>query len=165
MKRQSIWITTWAAMVVMMVIFTDRSGLAQDQSVTPEEKTATLIKSSEYVFTARTALPMRGSSRTLTSEYNLTVTPDSVVSYLPYFGRAYRAPMDPSKGGIQFTSTDFGYRVDDLKKGGWRVTIQPKGEDDVRQMILTVSESGYGTLQVVGNHRQPISFYGIIRGR
>jgi hypothetical protein len=165
MKNKSIRLTIWVTFAVLIVALNYTFAAAQDQSATTEEKTATLIKSQEYVFTARTALPMKGSSRNLTSEYNLTVTPDSVISYLPYFGRAYTAPMDPTKGGIQFTSTDFGYRVDDLRKGGWRITIQPKDEKSVRQMILTVSEAGYGTLQVVSNHKQPISFYGVVGGR
>lgn len=152
-------------MASVIVVFNYTFAAAQGQSTTTEEKTASLIKSGEFVFTARTALPMRGSSRNLTSEYELSVSRDSIVSYLPYFGRAYTAPMDPSKGGIQFTSTDFGYRVDDLRKGGWRITIQPKDEKDVRQMVLTVSEAGYGTLQVVSNHKQPISFYGVVGRR
>ena len=41
----------------------------------------------------------------LSPYYYLKVSKDTVVAYLPYFGRAYTAPADPTEGGIKFTST------------------------------------------------------------
>ena len=49
------------------------------------------IKTKEFVFKAQTVLPMTGMSRQLTSEYDVRFLGDSVVAYLPYFGRAYSA--------------------------------------------------------------------------
>jgi len=129
------------------------------------EKTArikSLIDSQNYVFKAQSAMPMSGRTRQLTSDYDLTVTHSQVVSYLPYFGRAYTAPIDPSQGGIQFTSKDFDYTVTEGKKGGWNVQIKPKDYRDVQQLSLSISSSGYATLQVTSTSRQAISFNGII---
>jgi hypothetical protein len=81
---------------------------------------------------------------------------------VPYFGRAYTAPMDPTKGGIQFTSTKFEYKETKRKKGGWEILIKPKDTQDVSQMVLTVSETGFASLQVISNNRQPISFSGYV---
>src|SRR4051794_24283983 len=75
-----------------------------------------LLNSKNYVFKAQTVLPTRGSVRQLTSEYDLRVLGDSIVAYLPYFGRAYTAPVDPTAGGIQFTSTNFDYNIEQKKK-------------------------------------------------
>ncbi len=121
-----------------------------------------LVDSQRYVFKAQSAMPMSGRTRQLTSDYDLKVTHDQVVSYLPYFGRAYSAPIDPNQGGIQFTSKDFDYTRTTGKKGGWDVQIKPKDYRDVQQLSLNISETGYATLQVTSTSRQPISFYGYI---
>src|SRR3954453_6994191 len=88
-----------------------------------------LINSKRYTFLAQYAQPMSGKQRTLTSEYTLTVHNDSLISYLPYFGQAYTAPMNPSDAGIEFTSTNFDYAVTPTKKGNYDITIKPKSED------------------------------------
>ena len=135
---------------------------AQDNK---KDKIKNLVATQSYVFKAQTALPMSGRTRQLTSEYEVKVAKDSVITWLPYFGRAYTAPLDPSKGGIQFTSRKFDYTVNNGKKGGWNIQISPKDADDVRQMVLMLSEDGYGTLQVTSNNRQPIMFNGYITER
>ncbi len=123
---------------------------------------AALVSSQNYVFTAQSAMPMSGPVRQLSSDYNLKVSKTSIISSLPYFGQAYVAPMDPTKGGIQFTSKDFEYTATPRKKGGWDVLIKPKDYKDVQQMSLNISEAGYTTLQVTSANRQSISFNGYI---
>src|SRR5436853_6656541 len=65
-----------------------------------------IIESKTYTFIAQTAQPTAGRLRELTTTYQLDVNNDSVNADLPYFGRAYSAPIDPSQGGIRFTSTN-----------------------------------------------------------
>jgi hypothetical protein len=108
---------------------------------------------------------MVGRSRQLTSDYDVKVAKDSIISYLPYFGRAYTAPLDPTRGGIQFKSKDFEYTISNKRKGGWDILIKPKDVDDVRQLSLMISEDGYGSLQVLSNNRQPIIFNGYVTAR
>ena len=121
-----------------------------------------LINSKSFVFVAQTALPMSGRAINLTTPYDLRVSGDTVVSDLPYFGRAFVAPMNPAEGGIHFTSNKFTYNVKEKKKGGWDIVIMPKDTKDVRQMYLTVTEKGYTSLQVISNNRQFISYNGYI---
>src|SRR5258708_1293554 len=123
-----------------------------------------LVESQNYVFKAQTALPMQGRARTLTSDYDLKVTKASVVSFLPYYGEAYVAPMDPANNGLDFTSKDFSYTSTPGKKDGWTVTIKPKDHKDVQQMTLSISSEGYATLQVISTNRQAILFNGIVTG-
>ena len=130
------------------------------------EKIATtknLVDSQNYVFIPQSAMPMAGRVRQLTPDFDLKVTKNSIVSYLPYFGRAYTPPIDPTKGGIQFTSKDFEYTATPKSKGGWDVLIKPKDYRDVQQMNLSISSTGYATLQVTSTSRQPISFNGYIK--
>lgn len=127
------------------------------------EPAGALITSKNYVFKARTALPMRGSARQLTANYyDLKISKDSIVSYLPFFGRAFSAPMNSEESGIMFTSTSFVYNEKEKKKGGWDVQIKPKDTKDIRQLFLNISSSGMATLQVISNSRETISFTGFI---
>jgi hypothetical protein len=120
------------------------------------------ITSRQYEFKATSAMPLSGKTIQLTSDYNIAVNRDSVIAYLPYFGRAYTAPIGKTNNGINFTSTDFLYKAKEGKKGGWTIEIKPKDQDEVQQLFLTISQSGYGTLQVNSSNRQSISFTGNI---
>lgn len=152
---------TWLLLIVMIASL----NIASAQNSKKESAVTSLILSKNYVFEAQSATPMRGQVRQLTYGYDLTVTKDTIISHLPYFGRAYVAPMNPSEGGIMFTSTKNDYKVRARRKGGWEVSIETKDQGDNKKMTLSVQESGYATLQVTSNNRQPISFYGIVTER
>jgi hypothetical protein len=103
--------------------------------------------------------------RQLTSLYDITISKDSVLSYLPYFGRAYRAPYNPDEVGLKFTSTKFDYTKTPNKKEGWDILIKPKDNTEVQQLSFTIFDNGSASLQVLSANRDPISFQGYIRER
>lgn len=133
---------------------------SQTQETSANIESAVLSKN--YVFTAQSVTPLGGRYRQLTSDYDLKVSTDKVIAYLPYFGRAYSAPIDPTQGGINFTSSKFTYQQSLRKKGGWIVTIKPTDVQDVRELTLTIASGGSATLNVISNNRQSISFDGYI---
>ena len=137
-------------------------SMAQEKDSTKTTDVSALVNSRHYIFKAQTATPLSGRLRQLTSEYDLQVSTDKIVAYLPYFGRAYTAPMDPSKGGIQFTSKDFDYAATEKKKGSWSVSIKTKDLQDEQQLQLNIFSNGTASLQVNSNNRQGISFNGYI---
>lgn len=147
-------------MMIAMVVLP--AALQGQEEKDKQEVIKSLIESKQYVFKAQTALPSRGRTRPLNTEFDLRVSGDSLISYLPYFGRAYSAPINPSQGPLNFTSTDFDYKVSDRKKGGWDIDIRPKDVQDPRQMSLRVFDNGSASLTVTSNNRQPISFNGFI---
>src|SRR3954452_25023530 len=122
-----------------------------------------LINSKHYTFVAQYAQPMGSKQIALTTEYTLTVHNDSLISYLPYYGKAYVAPINTTDAGIEFTSTNFDYAATPAKKGNYTITIKPGKEDKASQMILNVTSSGYASLQVLSSNRSAISFRGIMR--
>jgi hypothetical protein len=134
-------------------------------------KVKKMVDDVNFVFKANYANPQGGGNRALTSDYDLKVVKDSVIAYLPYFGRAYVAPEPgTTEGGIKFTSTNFKYDAKQGKKGGWQIVIKPKDHDitnwrDVQQLILNISNNGYASLQVLSTNRSPISFDGEIEDR
>lgn len=152
-----------AMLFVLAAGFTACSTTQSQQQSPAAGKISQLISDRNYVFQVQTVLPMSGRTRQMGGEgYDLVVSKDTVSSWLPYFGRAYSAPIDPMQGGIQFASKDFDYTENVNKSGGWDITIKPKDVRDVQQLNLTVSQDGYGTLQVTSTNRQPISFTGIV---
>lgn len=123
-----------------------------------------LITSGNYVFVADYVIPNNMPSRSLTTQYDVTVTPDNLNIWLPYFGRAYAAPRDASDGGIKLKTSDFTNKVVN-KKNNWEITLTPKksnppGAQDVRNLVLDVTSDGYASLRVTSLNRQPISFNG-----
>ena len=126
-----------------------------------EDRIRQLIDSQTFVFKAQTVFPLGQSSRQLTSDYDLRVSKDAIVSYLPYFGRAYSiTPGSP--GGLDFTSKQFDYRVKANKKGGWTIFIKPKDSQQARELTLTVFRNGSAMLQVSSNDKQNIGYSGYI---
>ncbi len=122
-----------------------------------------IIEAQDYKFVAQRVFPMSGKPINLTSEYDLQVSNDTTVTaYLPYFGRAYTAPMDPTESGIKFKSKDFDYKIENDKKGGWIISITTKDTKQRVDMVLSVTTSGSAMLSVNDETRQSISFNGYI---
>jgi hypothetical protein len=88
------------------------------------------------------------------------------VAYLPFYGRAYSAPINSSDNGIKFTSTDFAYSVKRGKKNSWEITIKPGDTPSVQQVYLSISSTGYASLRITNTNRDAMSYYGyIVEGR
>ena len=160
MKTNNILRTAMASAVFLSMCF--NPIIAQNKKEDKQTAVRNMVELQQYVFKAQYVLPTTGSQRALTSDYDLTVSKSAVSSYLPYFGRAYVAPINPTEGGIKFNSSKFQYIKEDNKKGGWDITIIPKDAADVQKLNLRISSSGYATLQVTSTNRQPISFNGVI---
>lgn len=130
-----------------------------------EDKAAIIqqaVETKNFVFKAETATPQRGRMRQLTPEYDLSIRPDTIIAFLPYFGRAFTAPIGASNGGIKFTSTSFDYSTGKKKKSRWEIVITPKDVTDAARLYLTVFENGRAALRVVSNNRDGISYSGYV---
>jgi len=122
-----------------------------------------LINSKHYTFKAERMEPQRGRQRYLTSEYFLRISGDSLISALPYFGRAYTAPINPEDAGYDFTSTNFTYSVVPKKKGSYQITINTKDKINTVTFALTVFNNGKADLQVTSINREAISYSGYLK--
>src|SRR5690606_25726565 len=131
MKKNSIiWVTGLALLFV---------GCASHRvavSYSPEEVSAAL-EQQDYQFLVRFVQPASGRMRQVTGVvHSLTVTKDKVTGDLPYFGRAYSAPMG-TDGGIKFESSDFDYDLKMGSKGRREITIRVNNSQVVRELFLT----------------------------
>ena len=158
MKNNNLYIRFSLFGMFMILCFFTAKSQEPERSEMKE-----MVQSGNFTFKARTAYPLSGRTRHLTGNYDLKLANDSIIAYLPYYGRAYTT-LGVGQGGINFTSTDFKYKVEP-QKSGWDVIIEPNDTQDVRMMILSISENGYATLRVNSQNRQSISFNGNITGQ
>ncbi len=147
---------------ITVIIFITESVYAQSRAAR-EAVVQRLIDSKTFTFQAESATPMSGGNIRLTSSnYQVIFYKDSLNSFLPYFGTAFRAPYGVTESPLIFSSSDFTSVSNTSKKGGKTIRIKINSPDDPDVITLSVSASGYGTLQVSSVNRQPISFYGTI---
>jgi hypothetical protein len=158
MKKIRSFLRT-AGCVMTVLFITTAISFAQDEKAAAVKN---MIETQQFIFKAETVSPASGRIRQLTPDYDLKVSKDTIVAYLPYFGKSYSAPIDINDVGIKFTSVKFDYTLSKGKKNRYEIIIKPKDQTEVEELSLTVWENGSSTLRVIGTNRQPISFNGYI---
>lgn len=158
------------SLIALSILLGSLTSCRTSQTAVEKAKKAKLIdeqiENLDFKFIANHAYPIGYPSMPLTSVYDVTVSADTVKAYLPYFGRAYRAPMNSSEGGIKFKSTDFESEVLTGKKHGeWHVTIKTKDTTRPFTLYFHLWNNGTARLDVKDPDRQSISFQGLIEER
>ncbi|HEY6914384.1 MAG TPA: DUF4251 domain-containing protein, partial [Paludibacter sp.] len=89
---------------------------------------------------------------------------DSVFAFLPYFGVAHVAPMNPSEGGIKFAEPMINYTVTANKKStGWDIRFRVKSKESVYDIGMDIFNNGSATITVNSYERDVITFNGEIK--
>ncbi|NCD72234.1 DUF4251 domain-containing protein [Mucilaginibacter agri] len=155
---------------LFIVLATFKGVLAQTKAEKKAAKQAAVTKmidAQHYTFVAQYANPLGGGHRYLNSDYDLKVRKDSLIAYLPYFGRAYfdAGYGDSNDSGIKFTSTKFTYKATPKKKGGWDIVINPSDAKYITQINMYVSADGYTNAQFTITNKSAISFDGYLKDK
>ena len=124
-----------------------------------KEAVMKLIESENYKIDVNTAMPMRGRSIPLTSSYSLEIRNDSVISYLPYYGRAYSIPYGGGNG-LNFKAPLKEYNMKLDKKGNSVITFTARNPEDKFDFRVKVYSNGSTSIDVNMQNRQSISFQG-----
>jgi hypothetical protein len=117
------------------------------------------VESRHYVISVNQMSPAGGASRHLTSSYSLTVRGDTVVSFLPYLGRAYSVPYGGGKG-LNFEAPVEEYDLSFDAKGSARISFRTRSEGDTYLYRIRIFNNGSADIHVTANNRQAIRFYG-----
>jgi hypothetical protein len=157
-----------SSIFVLMLVIVNANAQQTAKQIKQQQKAASIkhkIDQQTYTFIAEYAQPLRGGQRYLTADYyDLRVKKDSVIAYLPYFGRVYMdVPYNPTDDGIKFNSTKFDYKITEKKKGGWTITIVLHDIRRTQNLLLDVYTNGSATLHVTSNSRDAITFLGYIK--
>ena len=157
MKRKMLILTGLCSVLAMFSCSSTQNAAERQQKI------AQKIESKDYTISVNTAYPMRGKAYHLSSGYDLKIKNDSAIAYLPYYGVAHTAPINPSEGGIKFSEPMKDYKITPNKKqDGWEISFKiDKGIEhyDVR---LSIFKNASTSISVSSYNRDPISFRGEI---
>jgi len=149
-------------LAIMLSGFTPLKAQKANKKDAQFKEMKALIESGRYEFVVRSVQPTGARTINTTTLYTLEVRDSIYKAYLPYFGRVYQ-PQYGGNGGIEFEA-----RPENLekslneKKRMVNVKFQIKGENEKYDLYLSVGSSGYASLSVNSQNRQPISYNGII---
>ena len=155
-----------ATFLIPLVAFVVTAANAQDskkdKQAAEAAATKNLLDTKRFVFQAQSTTPTGGKLIQLSFGFYLKVSGDTMISYLPYYGRSYSPTLPTENNGMNFTSTDFEYKIEDRKKGGWDVDIVPTDYTDVQKITLTVFENGNTSAQIISKSKSTINYSGYI---
>ena len=126
---------------------------------TVKESTKQQIENGNFKISVDYMIPAQGASRSLTSPYSIAIQGDTLISYLPYFGRAYSIPYGGGKG-LNYTAPLFDYSLSFNSKGTANISLRARSEEDVFLYNIEIFNNWKATIRVTSNNRQEISFYG-----
>lgn len=98
-------------------------------------------------------------ARHVTSTYYLEVKGDTIISYLPYMGRAYNVPYGGGKA-LNFEGKLLGSDVRQERADRYLLTLEVDNEEDILRYIIDTFDNGSSTIYVYARERESISFTG-----
>lgn len=168
-KLKTLLVTVLALVSAIAVAQTDKTT------------TAKIVEAKTYTFVARSATPLNvqdisavmskmpgnmqagGTINLNETYYEVKITPDSVIAFLPYYGRSFTAPINQTEGGVKFNSKKFEYKSTKGKKRGWNIIIDPKDTNEGYRLALNISDEGYASLSLNSNSKQSITYQGYLK--
>lgn len=117
------------------------------------------INNRHFTVNVNMAYPQSHRAINLTSMYSVRISGDSIISYLPYYGRAYNVPYGGGKA-LNFTGKIYNYTAVRNKKNMTRITLNVKTDEDTYKYSLEIFDNGSTSIDVSSNQRQYISFSG-----
>ena len=147
-------------------------ALSACATLTPAEKKAKeeekakmvhkLLNERHYTIEVQMMYPQGGVAQNVASDYSLEVRGDTLLSYLPYRGRAYQVPYGGGKG-LNFSARIGKYSTQYIeKKELTKVTIELTNDEDTYLYELSIFDNGRANIDVRAREREPISFSGEI---
>ena len=156
------------AIVILIIaaIIVGCSGTRNIKADLPLDGTAikNMIDSPSFIFIPRFVTPWNGRRRDLTPGYEISVSKDTIKSYLPFFGRGYTAPVSPADVDFDFTSTKFSYKVTPVRRG-WNISIKTLNQTSLRELYFRIFDDGTGSLNITSMDRSAVSYDGYLSRR
>lgn len=122
-----------------------------------------MLEARRYTIDVNYVYPKQMAPRHLSHGYSLRVSGDSVVSYLPFFGRAYRVPYGGGKG-LDFSAPIAAYRVAEGKKGTVIIEMAVDTNEDSFVFFIELFGNGQASVNVSARERDGISYTGQVQG-
>ena len=151
-------------MALLTVLFascarTQNSGLSKAEMKRQRaENVRQALYDRQFTINVTSAHPTSFPPVNLTTPYSLEVRGDSVISYLPYYGRAYSVPYGGGKA-LNFSGKMNGYDISRSKKE-YNIKMAIENEEDKYLYYIDVFDNGHASILVSCQNRTDILFYG-----
>lgn len=138
-----------------------RKEIKKEKSTQKALEIRQMLENKSFIFSPNSATPMSGGSIQLNYSYKVEIDGDSIYSYLPFYGIAYRADYGATRSALDFEQRLQKYTFEKTRNN-YRIFMVISNNHDQLTYYFNISEAGYATLNVSSIFRQPISFYGTI---
>lgn len=118
-----------------------------------------IVASGDFTVEMNYVNPQRMRSKMLTGEYGVTVKGDSIDSYLPFFGRVYRAEFG-IQTGLRFEDKIAQRQVKRARKDYYEVDLVVKRHMEHLFYSFDIYDNGKVTLMVRSDNRDTMHFSG-----
>ena len=103
---------------------------------------------------------LKYGSKSVTPDFFLELKGDTLNSYLPYMGQAYRPTMPSQSEGLNFEVPVQQVRKSHPKNNRWQLEILARTNEDNYKYLIDILDTGKATIHVSCANRDPISFDG-----
>jgi hypothetical protein len=138
-----------------------RKELRAERQEQRMEEVRTVLEEKKFIFRPTHAMPLGGGSIFLSHSFDVEVKDDTLISYLPFYGVAYRTEYGARKSAFDFTQPLENFEIETTSQG-YQVNLEVRNKMDYLSYNFHISELGYATLNVTSTNRQAISYYGSI---
>jgi len=149
---------TFALALLLCLLFACKSF---ETSIAPEQLQSA-ADGRNFAIDITDMYPMRAPGKYVGGDYFVRVSGDSVSSYLPYMGRAYRASYN---GGnpLDFDGPMLTYESGVGKRNASIVQFTARSEQEVLAYRIVLYANGEADVDVASNNRDFISYKGRVR--
>ena len=151
----SVMALTALVMLVGCATAEERAARAAEQA----KAVKAALQERNYQIAVNRMYPSRGASKIVSSGYSVEVRNDSLISYLPYFGRAYDVPYGGGNG-LNFSAPIRNYKESQTKSDLRHIEIDVQNDEDTYLYTLDIFDNGSTDINVRSRQREPISFSG-----
>jgi len=151
-----------SVLISLVVISWSSCATSEEKAAQMAELSANVtnaLNNRDYKIAIDRMYPMRGSSRHVSFGYSVEVRNDTLISYLPYFGRAYNVPYGGGKG-LNFTAPIESYQEFMKRNGQRHIEIGVTNEEDTYFYTIEVFDNGNSSVEVRARQRERISYSG-----
>ncbi|MDD3108673.1 MAG: DUF4251 domain-containing protein [Alistipes sp.] len=149
----------------LLCLFCTSSIFAQtSDDILVEQAVNQLLGKKTFTFVANRIITS-GSNQSMLNQMNtMSVNKDTLTVKLPYSGKGFSSSDLGSSNPLQFTSTEFTYKVEVTKKGEKVITMDVKSPNgtDRFTFTLTVNKGVLARLLITGTSRSNMDFSGYI---
>ncbi|WP_214071081.1 DUF4251 domain-containing protein [Mucilaginibacter sp. dw_454] len=145
----------------------DIKKMADDKKFRFKATTAELSAEENRSGGLMSSAPTKANRMTLSAVYSALLTPDSVVSYLPYFGKSSSEGVETNnivnsteENPTKFSATAYTYEAKEKKKGNAVITIKPQDSSKIEKYVYYLELDGSARLELTIAHYKTITYIG-----